>query len=457
MSLTALVWVAALTTLALLSVTRGVFGFSTYLLTFFMFPQFWWWGDDLPALRWNLLAGIVFIIGAAVHQARVPPRTSPVPSWFTVLLALIALNATFVHVALPLDRSVSEGPYVLLLKFTLLCALIVVALRDRRDLRIAMWSIAIGAAYIGYEVTINDRGSLSGARLEGIGAAGVQNANQLASLMATVLPLIGGLYLTGGWREKIGAVIVAPFVLNVLLLCNSRGAFLASIVGGIVFLLTAARGPARRKALQGLGLGVVALLFLLKDPDITNRFLTVFVDAEERDSSASNRILFWRAALRMIADYPLGAGGDGFSRTYSGRYLRRLGLDLPSRAVHNGYLTEATEWGVQGLMLRLCWLGMAVMLTLRIIRARLRNRDPDAAIIGACLLTALTSLLVSAVFGDFVDEEWSYWIVALIVVYAGVYGAEPASIAGTESGDHMVPATAWQRSLPDAGRRTGTL
>jgi putative inorganic carbon (HCO3(-)) transporter len=414
MSLTTIAWLVTLVTLFVLALRRPVYGFSLYLLTFFMFPQFWWWGRGLPQLRWNLYAGLVLAVATVCHRVISSDRPAAIPAFVRALLILLAANATIIHFILAPDRALSEDTYVLLLKFILLLVVVTMCIRDRADLRIAMWSMALGAAYIGYEVTINDRGSLSGGRLEGIGAAGVANANQLASLMATILPLTGALFLTGSRQEKIAAFIVAPFILNVLLLCNSRGAFLATIAAGVVFVFCA-RGPAVKKAKQGLALGGLAVFLLLGDPDILNRFTTVFVSEEERDSSAESRLVFWSAALEMIADHPLGAGGDGF-QAYAGGYLSG-----PVRPIHNGYLTEAADWGIQGLALRLLLLVGVILIAARTLKTCKLLGDGDAVILGACLLTAMTAYLGTAVFGDYIDEEWGYWMMALIVVYARLY------------------------------------
>ena len=445
MSLTALVWVVAFAALFLLAFVRPVFGLSLYLLTFFMFPQFWWWGKTaLPELRWNLIAGIVLAIAAVAHRAISSERYEFPPAVRTLLMLLV-INATVVHFVLAPSRAISEETYILLLKFTGLFFVITMCIRDRSDLRIAMWSMILGATYLGYEITINDRGSLSGGRLEDIGAAGVANANQLASLVATILPLAGALFLTGGLREKVAAAIVAPFVLNVLLLCNSRGAFLATIGAGGVFVLSA-RGPALKKARQGLVLGAVAVFLLLNDPDILERFSTVFVGSAERDRSAQSRLEFWSAALEMISDHPIGSGGDGFSEVYGARYLN-LGGD--SRPIHNGYLTEAADWGVQALLLRLMLLGSVIAIGWRTVQERKRVADPDAVILGACLLTTMAAYLGTSVFGDYIDEEWGYWMMALIVVYARLYALPvPVDAAGLQATE-TVPV--WRPSVADAG------
>jgi O-antigen ligase len=451
MSVTALVWAITLAVLVVLALRRPVYGLSAYLLTYFMFPKFWWWGDDLPSLRWNLLTGIVLVVATAIHRARIRSDAPVIPGAVWALLALLALNATFVHFVLAPDRLISADSYTLMMKFTLLLVLMAFCIEDRSDFRIAMWSMVLGAAYIGYEVTINDRGSLSGARLEGIGAAGVQNANQLASLMATLLPLTGALFLVGSWREKIGAVVVAPLILNVLLLCNSRGAFLATIAGGVVYVIVTG-GPARKKATRGLALGGLAIFLLLGDPAIVERFTSIFVSSEERDNSANSRLIFWRAGLEMLADRPLGSGGESFAQVYGARYLGTV----QSRPVHNGFITEAVDWGVQGFALRMLLLGVGSLIGWRVLKARKAAGDVDAVILGACLLTGMAAYLGTAVFGDFIDEEWGYWMLGLLLVYARLYATAPDAAARPI--DRQVAAWApagaargsagWERTAP---------
>jgi putative inorganic carbon (hco3(-)) transporter len=170
-----------------------------------------------------------------------------------------------------------------------------------------------------------------------------------------------------------------------------------------------------------VALGVIAITLLLNDPDILNRFSTVFVSAEERDGSAAGRLQIWQAAVKMIADHPLGMGGTGFG-TYSRRYLTEVDIDR-GRAAHNGYINEAVEWGVQGLLLRLLLLASAIALGWRTLRAQKDSSNGDAVILGACLLTSMTAYLGTAMFGDYMEEEWGYWIVALLVIYSRLYAS----------------------------------
>ena len=116
-----------------------------------------------------------------------PLPTGGAPLWLAVI---ILANATLVHLMSP-DLVISAEHYTLLTKFVCLFFLIYLGVKSETDLKIALWTLLLGAAYIGYEVTINERGNLTGGRLEGVGAAGVQTSNELAALLVTLLPLLG--------------------------------------------------------------------------------------------------------------------------------------------------------------------------------------------------------------------------------------------------------------------------
>src|SRR5205807_527755 len=139
----------------------------------------------------------------------------------------ILVNATFVHFVFSPNLAVSELSYNLLAKFVLLFFMLIAATRNVLDFRIVLLSILLGAGYIGYEATINHRGKLRANRLEGIGAPGAGSANDLANLMVTVMPLAGVFLLSDRKWEKMVTIPIGGFLINVVLLCNSRGAFLS--------------------------------------------------------------------------------------------------------------------------------------------------------------------------------------------------------------------------------------
>ena len=426
MSLSAAGFILVFVALSVLSFRRTVYGLSLYFFSFFLHPSVWWWGDEVPDLRWNLIAACVLLValarerlGAGSHLewdstagenrdagGAVDANQRGRPAAF-LLAAAIFVNATVVHI-FSADLAISVDTYVLLSKFVLLFALIYASVKTEADVRIVLWTLLLCTAYISYEVTINDRGDFRGGRLEGVGAAGVQGANQLASLFVTVLPLLGCLFFVSRHYAKILIALALGGAVNVVLLCNSRGAFLAVIVSAIVFL-AAAPTVARKQALAGLLLASIGTFALLGDARIVERFMTTF-ETEERDSSSSARLVFWGAGLRAMAGHPFGSGGEAFSTYYS-----PVGTDLgDNRAVHNGFINEGIDWGVQGLALQLALIWSLT----RWVRRRLRREDDHGtALLGAALLAATAGFLATSLFGSYLDDEWGYWLCALMLAF----------------------------------------
>ncbi len=423
MSLTALAWILGLLVLTIGAVARSSWAIGLYFYTFFMLPDFWWWGRSagLHGYRWSLMSGVLSLILIWVHCRRRGRRFMRVDGAVDLLAIAILVNATLVHMFLAPNWAISLHAYQYVAKFVLLYFMIRDAIATRKDLWTVMLMLLLFAGYIGYEVTINDRGNIQRGRLEGVGAPGARGANQLACLMITILPLVSTNLIGPGWTRKALTVCLAPLVLNVVLEANSRGGFLAGIGSAIVFYLMSPRG-ARRYAAYGLCAGAMALWVLLGDPRIVERFMTTFVPSWERDRAAAERLILWRAGLAMVADHPFGSGGAGFKLVRGRAYMPDVGLQYNVRSVHNGYINEMCEWGIQGLLLKLGFLGLAAVgawRTSRMLSARGETRD---ALVGAAIVAGMAGFGVAAVFGDYMDAEWGYWMAGFAVAYRRIFG-----------------------------------
>jgi putative inorganic carbon (hco3(-)) transporter len=288
-------------------------------------------------------------------------------------------------------------------------------------------SIALGMGYIGYEATINERGSFSGGRLEGLGAAGVQSSNQLASLLITGLPIAVTLLFTDIKKWMKGVVLVAcALAFNVVLMCNSRGAFLGLILGGVVFLFMAS-GPARKLSIRLVAVAAVGTFLLLGDPEILTRFGTTFTDEGQRDNSAQSRIIFWTAASEMARDHPFGSGGNSFSEGRGWRYMGRSTEPGDTRAIHNGFLTELVDWGVQGFTLMLLFIAATYRALWRGRRIALAAGDSSAIMVYACIACAMMAWIISSIFGDYLNDEWGFWAAAMTYAFLRVRTAPAAA------------------------------
>jgi hypothetical protein len=444
MNKTVLLWAAIASLLAIRSFARPSYALGLYMLTFFAAPRIWWWGDVIEAYRWNFYAGVLLLVTVIASSADVArKRESPLATNAAMVLALMAVNAVLVHLVLAVNATSSLGWLILRLKFILLFFLIQYTIRDKKDYGIFAMSIALGMAYIGYEATINERGSFNGGRLEGIGAAGVTDANQLASLLITGLPLAATVLFTATSRWTKGLTILCcALTFNVVLMCNSRGAFLGVLLSGIVFMLMAS-GPARKRAMSLVAVALLGTFLLLGDPEIVTRFMTTFTEEGQRDASAQNRIVFWTAASRMIADYPLGSGGNSFSEGRGWRYMRGDGGDEGNtRAIHNGFITETVDWGVQGFTLMMLFIGVVCRTIWSGRNVALEAGDANGVIVFACIGAALVAWLVSGIFGDYLNDEWGFWTAAAVYAYLRVHTLAATTLDVSAGEDICAPPAA---------------
>ena len=188
-----------------------------------------------------------------------------------------------------------------------------------------------------------------------------------------------------------------------------------------------------KKAIIGLILGGITTYLLLGDPRVMERFYTTFAGSEERDASAANRLIYWGAGLRSVMDHPLGSGGNGFKKLHYKEYLNRPGVT----SVHSGIINEACEWGIQGLLLRLFFVAQASLCAYRVWKFRSKIPDSETSFFSVSLITCMAGFMLTCAFGDFLDAEWGYWIPAILVGWAKIYGppatAETAGGIGKES------------------------
>ena len=139
----------------------------------------------------------------------------------------------------------------------------------------------------------------------------------------------------------------------------------------------------------------------------------------------------------MIAERPLGSGGDAFKSELGLGYITNAKWHYQAHALQNGYLNQATSWGVQGLTLYLTAFFLAWRLLRRgVTRARAQG-DFRTAFLGNCIEAALVVNLVATVFISNLRAEWYFWWCVLALTYERQCGLARENV--TDSGDgHVV-------------------
>ena len=121
----------------------------------------------------------------------------------------------------------------------------------------------------------------------------------------------------------------------------------------------------------------------------------------------------------MIADYPLGSGGEAAFTSPRGVYLYCSIFEPEFRAVHNGPLDIAAGWGIQGLTLLLALLAGSAVAAFRAPGIDLTCGRSASGVLGpVSLLAALAGQIVCSMFTSVLDGEWFLWLAASCLVYA---------------------------------------
>jgi O-antigen ligase len=430
MNITLLAWCGLFLLLVALTFRRPVWGIPLYFLTFFASPTYWWWGAALRDARVALVASLVLLASTVFSPTGFRfEEGDDRRARLTVFLGLLILaNATLVHYLLSPDQQVSSVKYELMVKYTLFFVLMVAAVRTRDDLRIVVLTLAGGLAYYGYEIVLNGRGS---GRLDTIGSPGAQG-NALAAVIAALVPFAGWLLVSGRGLERVLGAFSAATTMEILGRCNTRGAFLG-LLGAACVLVVLARRKVRRKVMIGLALGLLgAAIVVARDERVLDRFVTTFAGADERDGSAKLRLLLWRCGMDMVKDYPFGSGGNAFKYSSVGQQYKSGRVQSEDHssivirherlAVHNGYINEAIQWGVQGFALKLLLVVSAMLAVYRTLKLQGSYGDQNGAFLGVCTLAAFTAFLIKSLTGDSLDYEMVYWLAGMGVLYSRVYG-----------------------------------
>jgi putative inorganic carbon (hco3(-)) transporter len=223
-----------------------------------------------------------------------------------------------------------------------------------------------------------------------------------------VLPFVAVYAFSVKRRTTQAAILICgAFIVNVVILCNSRGATIGLLAMGAAAVAIAGRG--RRLKLVAVAAAGLLTVVALADNDFLERQQTT---VETKDGSSQGRLLAWAAGLRFIADYPMGTGGRGF-HILSPKYIPEIveSHEGEERSVHNTYLQLAAEWGIQGLIL---WSGFIIS-TLLLLRRSRRSAANDSWYFYRFMAVeiALIGTLVAGIFTNRLYGESVYWMCAL--------------------------------------------
>ena len=381
----------------------GVIG---YAMTYNISPASQWWGVDLAQMgfRYSFFMGAAIAIGMFFHKDKLawPKGLHRQEVLFLVLIAWIFLT-TFTG----LPGVGVENFGIKLFKVALFLWMLGRIVTDLKKYETFLWALILIGLYLGYDA-LGVSTAAYGRLHSGIGGSDFSEGNFLAAHFGMLLPFIGAFFLQGGRYIKLMLLVTSVFVVNGIILCRSRGIFVAIAVG-LVAALWYSPKEYRGKIVALLLIGAIGSFFLV-DQGFIERMQRINLDItniEEQDSSTAGRIMAWKAAFSMASDYPLMGIGQGNFSSYVGNYQP----EIPGKDTHNTYLRNLAELGFPGLILFLMMIWTAFQ-TLRKSLKRIEGFEREATfrLHIFAIKIALVIFLTAGMFITHTYIEELYWL-----------------------------------------------
>ncbi len=396
----------------ILTFKHPYFGIATYIFEWHNHPPYQWWGADLPDLRWAFLVSVITLISLIINYHKLKPLRKPHYGiiWWLVAFTLWTYFISFFYAIDPGESFKSAEFYG---KLTVQIFLMMFLVRTVLHHRVVIWVMLLGVANFGR--IAYQRGSN---RDLGVIAPNSTEENAISAHVAAITGFFGLYFLTGQKWEKIITFISLPFLINLIILANSRASFLALVVIGVLMLIWV-KGRLRWRVLLGL-VGGVFLVLMLANEQFWERQSTI--DEYQQEGSAMSRFYLWNGALKMWAEHPMGLGGEGFERLAI-HYVPELAAQMReegAKTVHNTFLLVLVEWGFVGILLFLGFILHTLYILYKIRRDQPRSPNYRYYLDAMAIQMGLIGILTAGIFHNRSYSEVVYWFAAFGVALRNI-------------------------------------
>lgn len=419
-------------------VSSPVFAVVLYQLVYFMNPETRWWGASIPNLPYSFLTVVIMIVMLVVKYGSLGKVTSwrkqPVIKW--MLLILVMYYVMMPIALLPTIHSMFTLNFAKLI----IIVLVVYKLVDSpKSLDYVLWAYIIGAAYIGY--VADGAGRDSTGRVEDIGMIDTGgDSNYTAAALAPAAVILMYFVWLGNKKTKLLSAVCAAFIVNGLVLINSRGAFLGVVAGAGIFLVYMLFSKFQRKGQRPMAIGVV-LFGLMGAYALTDKYfwmrMSTLGNLEDGDTSGSNRVEFWLATFDIMRDYPLGVGVSGYEAV-SRLYLPERYFEYQeAKAVHSSWFQLLAETGWPGPLFFILLLFSLYRLLRKVKKFVIGQGQEDIYFKILVLESALVSYLVAASFINRIRAESMWWCILFLMIATNIYYLQKIGPTGLAKSDRV--------------------
>lgn len=279
-----------------------------------------------------------------------------------------------------------------------------ITLLDSVDrLRQLAWVLVLSLGYVALEMNVSYYEGYN--RIQELGHGGMGN-NGTAIAMASGVGVAFFLGISENRMWLRGAAWFATLLMaHSVMLAFSRGGMLALVITGVVgfFLLP----PKKLRHVFGLIL-VILVALRLAGRQVTDRFMTIFADSQERDGSAQSRLDLWAAAWDTMKAHPFfGIGPDHWA------FMAPKYGWVEGKEVHSTWLQIGAELGFLGLVFLGGFYVLCLVRLWPLLREKVSVDDPGIYSIARMVFAGLVGFMASSQFVSMEGLEYPYFVVLL--------------------------------------------
>lgn len=239
--------------------------------------------------------------------------------------------------------------------------------------------------------------------------------NPFGTYLAMFSLYLLGIQIRESSKIRFGAIVI---MLTAIVLSGSKGTYLAILIAAPLAYLGIPKQSLKKPMLQTLllatatGLSVACIFFLtpfLQDKiDFGTNLFEKVARVGALESSATDRIEFWRVSLELLKNRPLT--GYGYGTFFAAHYIEYQVNETYTRFAHNHYLQLAAELGLPGIGLFIGFMVASLRLTIKQLKKQSKN------------LLFAGSLAACAIFLLHVLIEFSWNFPAVPIVFFALAG-----------------------------------
>jgi len=381
------------------SLVAPIWGVLGYVVNYCIDPGSQWYSAPIRSLgiRYSYVLALMTAIGMALNWRRLSFGKSILIK--QEKLILLFLGVVLLSLAIG-EKTVGRYTTVIhpsfkMVKLVIFLLMLTHVVTSFKDLNKLLWGMTIAALILGLKAYDMPRSAFLHGRLENVGGPDFNESNFLAAFLAAMLPIVAIQFLRSGWLGKILSLAAGVFAFNTIVLTRSRGVLVIVALGG----------------------------YYLTDPQFRARASTITNSESERDSAAQSRFDLAQAAIRIIADHPLGVGAGNFYQTI-GRYDHRYA----NKDVHNTYFRCGTELGLQGMFIFALVLVNAFK-QLRDVTQRAKDLPADVhkniVLLSYGFTVSLVILLACCLTVSLLYVEFIWWLLSIpVCLWRAMYNLE---------------------------------